>query len=58
MPFRSRRPIALQRGLRVVEIPIVLVDRRAGRSKMAYGDVFEAVVGVLRMRYASRLPRP
>ncbi|HKY37918.1 MAG TPA: polyprenol monophosphomannose synthase [Polyangiaceae bacterium] len=41
---------ALRCGLRVVEIPIVFVDRRAGRSKMSLADVLEAVTGVIRMR--------
>jgi dolichol-phosphate mannosyltransferase len=41
---------ALRRGLRVVELPIVFVDRRVGRSKMSSRDVLEAVVGVARMR--------
>jgi dolichol-phosphate mannosyltransferase len=41
---------ALQHGLRLVEIPIVFVDRRVGRSKMSSRDVLEAVVGVARMR--------
>lgn len=41
---------AIRRGLRVVELPIVFVDRRAGRSKMSRRDVFEAVVAVLDLR--------
>jgi dolichol-phosphate mannosyltransferase len=41
---------ALRRGLRVVEVPIVFVDRRAGRSKLSRGVVLEAVVAVPRMR--------
>jgi dolichol-phosphate mannosyltransferase len=45
---------ALQRGLRVVEVPIVFEDRRAGRSKMSRRDVFEAVVGVWSMRLGRR----
>ena len=41
---------ALQQGLRVVELPIVFVDRRVGKSKMGLADVLEAVTGVIRMR--------
>ena len=41
---------ALQQGLRVVELPIVFVDRRVGESKMSLRDVLEAVTGVIRMR--------
>jgi dolichol-phosphate mannosyltransferase len=41
---------ALQQGLRVVEIPIVFVDRRAGASKMTRRDIGEAVWSVWRMR--------
>lgn len=40
-------------GLRVVEVPIVFVDRRAGKSKMSFRDVLEAVVGVPAMRLRS-----
>ncbi len=41
---------ALRRGLRVVEVPIVFVDRRAGQSKMS-GRIFrEAVTMVWHMR--------
>lgn len=43
--FRS-----LRRGMRVVEVPIVFVDRRAGSSKMSRRIFAEAVVEVLRMR--------
>ncbi|HVY26890.1 MAG TPA: polyprenol monophosphomannose synthase [Polyangiaceae bacterium] len=41
---------ALAAGLRVVELPIVFVDRRAGASKMSARDVWEAVWSVWRMR--------
>ncbi len=41
---------AIRRGLRVEEVPIVFVDRRAGRSKMGRGDVIEAVTTVLALR--------
>lgn len=48
--------LAVRRGLRVVELPIVFVDRRAGRSKMSRSDVLEAVRGVWSMR--RRADRP
>lgn len=41
---------ALRRGLRVVEIPIVFVDRRAGQSKMSRHEVAEGIVSVWKMR--------
>jgi dolichol-phosphate mannosyltransferase len=42
---------ALLSGLRVVEIPILFVDRRAGQSKMSPREIGEAVLAVWRMRY-------
>lgn len=41
---------ALRRGLRVVEVPIVFVDRRVGQSKMNLGICVEAFGFVLRAR--------
>ncbi len=41
---------ALERGLRVVEVPIVFLDRRVGRSKMSRRIFAEAVVEVVRLR--------
>jgi dolichol-phosphate mannosyltransferase len=41
---------ALRRGLRVVEVPIVFVDRRAGHSKMSRRIFLEAVTEVGRLR--------
>lgn len=41
---------ALRKGLCVVEVPIVFVDRRAGRSKMSRRIFAEAVVEVWRLR--------
>jgi dolichol-phosphate mannosyltransferase len=41
---------AVRLGLRVVEVPIVFVDRRAGQSKMGRSDVQEAIMGVWGMR--------
>ena len=41
---------ALRKGLRVVEVPIVFVDRRAGRSKMSRRIFAEAITEVWRLR--------
>jgi dolichol-phosphate mannosyltransferase len=49
---------ALKRGLNVVELPIVFVDRRVGRSKMSRHEIVEAVLGVWLMRRAERRNRP
>lgn len=40
----------LQAGFRVVEIPILFEERRAGRSKMSRAIVIEAVLGVPKLR--------
>jgi dolichol-phosphate mannosyltransferase len=45
---------ALERGLRVVELPIVFVDRRAGKSKMSRHEIAEAILGVWAMRRARK----
>lgn len=42
---------ALRRGLRVVELPIVFVDRRTGQSKMSFNEILEAVGCVWRLRW-------
>jgi dolichol-phosphate mannosyltransferase len=42
---------ALRRGFRVVELPIVFVDRRVGESKMTAGIVAEAVWAVPGLRW-------
>jgi dolichol-phosphate mannosyltransferase len=41
---------ALRKGLRVVEVPIVFVDRRAGQSKMSSRIFAEAITEVWRLR--------
>jgi len=43
---------AIQRGFRVVEVPIVFVDRRAGQSKMSREIFLEAMGMVWRLRLA------
>ncbi len=45
----------LQAGLRVVELPIVFVDRRAGQSKMTRHEIVEAVIAVWTLRAPGRL---
>ncbi|MCD6499008.1 MAG: polyprenol monophosphomannose synthase [Deltaproteobacteria bacterium] len=37
-------------GFRVEEVPILFVDRRVGKSKMSGGIVWEAVLGVWRLK--------
>jgi dolichol-phosphate mannosyltransferase len=47
---------ALQRGLRLVETPIVFVDRRVGQSKMSRAIFLEGLVKVWKLRFGrSRL---
>lgn len=48
---------ALRKGLRVVEVPIVFVDRRAGRSKMSRRIFAEAILEVWRLRADALLGR-
>jgi dolichol-phosphate mannosyltransferase len=43
-------------GFRVVEVPIVFVDRRAGQSKMCTHIMLEAMLVVLRLRLQSSGP--
>jgi dolichol-phosphate mannosyltransferase len=45
---------ALRRGLRVVETPIVFVDRRVGKSKMSRAIVVEALAKVWALRLRGR----
>ena len=44
---------AIRLGFKVVEVPIVFRDRRAGESKMDGAIVAEAIVGVPRLRFGS-----
>ena len=48
---------ALRGGLQVVEVPIVFVDRRAGRSKMSRRIFAEAILEVWRLRLDALLRR-
>jgi dolichol-phosphate mannosyltransferase len=45
-------------GYKIVEIPIVFTDRKAGTSKMSGGIFSEAVWGVLRMKILSLFKKP
>lgn len=49
---------AWQLGYRIVEIPIIFTDRRAGTSKMSGGIFGEAMWGVLRMKIVSIFRKP
>jgi dolichol-phosphate mannosyltransferase len=44
---------AIQLGFKVVEVPIVFRDRRAGESKMDGGIVAEAILQLPRLRFGS-----
>ncbi len=43
-----------QNNFRIVEVPIVFTERRLGRSKMDWGIIAEAILGVIRMRLRRR----
>ncbi|MEO8706526.1 MAG: polyprenol monophosphomannose synthase [Kofleriaceae bacterium] len=45
---------ALNRGLRIVETPIVFVDRRVGQSKMSRAIFLEALLKVWTLRFGRR----
>jgi dolichol-phosphate mannosyltransferase len=50
---------AWKRKFRIIEMPIVFVDRREGTSKMSRRIIYEAVFLVWKLRFASifnRLP--
>ena len=49
---------AVQRGFRVVEVPIVFQERRAGSSKMDSSIVLEAIWRVPLLRFSGRDGRP
>ena len=54
--------LCVRKGYRVVEVPIVFVDRRVGKSKMSSGIVAEAMMMVVKTRLfgapSERLPSP
>ena len=43
---------AARKGLRLVETPIVFVDRRVGQSKMSNNIVLEAMKNVWKLRFS------
>jgi dolichol-phosphate mannosyltransferase len=48
---------AVLRGMRVAEVPILFVDRRAGKSKMSRKIFAEAVVMVWKLRFDALIGR-
>ena len=42
---------AFRKGLRIIEVPIVFIERRLGRSKMSGGIMIEGLWRVFRMRF-------
>jgi dolichol-phosphate mannosyltransferase len=42
-----------QKGFKIGEIPIIFVDRRAGRSKISKREIYKAVYTILRLRFGS-----
>ncbi len=48
----------MQQGFRIVEIPIIFMDRRVGKSKMSRKIVIEAFAYVLRTRFGIPAPSP
>jgi dolichol-phosphate mannosyltransferase len=47
----------MEKGLRIVEIPIIFIDRHAGSSKMSRKIVREAVVMVWKLRFQTMFSR-
>ena len=45
---------AIKQGFRVVEVPIIFVDRVAGKSKLSRGIVIEAMFTVWKLRFSGR----
>lgn len=45
-------------GFRIVEVPIVFEERRAGKSKMSLGIMLEALLRVWQLRLAGAKPAP
>ena len=50
-PFRV---LVMKQGFRIVETPIVFMDRRVGKSKMSRKIIFEAFTYVLRARFGKQ----
>lgn len=53
MAYRVQR-----QGFKIVEIPIVFMDRRVGKSKMSRAIFVEGFINVLRARFRKVPPRP
>ena len=45
---------ALRRGLKIVETPIIFVDRRVGQSKMSRAIFMEALLKVWALRFRGK----
>ena len=50
----EQKYVAARAGLRLVEVPIVFVDRRVGVSKMTPGIALEAAWRVLTFRFRAK----
>ena len=48
----------MRQGFKIVETPIVFMDRRIGKSKMSRKIVIEAFIYVLRARFGKKPPAP
>jgi dolichol-phosphate mannosyltransferase len=44
---------ALRLGFRIVEVPIIFIDRKLGTTKMGKGIIGEALWGVVKLRFAN-----
>jgi len=42
---------AYRKGLKVGEVPIIFVERKQGNSKLDWGVIWEAIWGVLKLRF-------
>jgi dolichol-phosphate mannosyltransferase len=42
---------AYRKGFRIAEVPIIFVERKSGDSKLDWGVIFEAIWGVLKLRF-------
>lgn len=45
----------MEKGLRIVEVPIIFIDRHAGSSKMSRKIVYEAIFMVWKLRMGTLL---
>ncbi len=48
---------AYRKGFKIIEIPIIFIERRQGRSKINLNIIWEAFWGVLRLKLKHRVPR-